>query len=91
MRFRLIAGADELRFREIDKEVQTEVAYRESGLARRTTARSAEGEWVVLETWHSEADADAAASHRRDQPIYARFQAMVDQASVGTDRYMTFD
>jgi hypothetical protein len=91
MRFRLGAGADDKGFREADRRVQTEVAYLEPGLVRRTTARSGGGEWIVLEIWHSEDDADAASAHRSGHPTYAEFLAWIDASTVRTDRYTTLD
>jgi len=90
-RFRLAADADEGRFREIDRQVQTDVAYRDAGLLRRTTARGTDGEWVVVETWNAAADADAAAPHRTHHPICTEFLAMVDRGTLRTDRYHTLD
>jgi quinol monooxygenase YgiN len=91
MRFRLAAGTGDERFRQADRTLQTELAYHEDGLLRRTTARSGAGEWVVIEVWESDAQADASAAHRAAHPLYAEFLLMIEPASVRTDRYLTLD
>jgi len=90
-RFRLIADSDAREFLAVDRRVQTELAYREVGLLRRTTARGDGGHWLVVETWRSEADADAAASHRAADPIAAQFLSYIDATTLRTERYDTLD
>ena len=54
MTFRLVEGADESAFLLVDKRLQTEFAYQQPGLVRRTTARGVDaqaGEWVVIDLW----------------------------------------
>ena len=49
--FRLVG--DEAAFAEADKGEQHALMLRNRGLIRRTTARGAEGEWLVLTLWES--------------------------------------
>ncbi|HEX2849503.1 MAG TPA: hypothetical protein VHN98_03085 [Acidimicrobiales bacterium] len=91
MTFRLAAGADEQAFREADARVQTEFAYSQRGLARRTTARGSSGEWIVIDLWYSEADADACDERWAADPVARSFMALVDPATVRTARYTTLD
>jgi hypothetical protein len=91
MRFRLLASADEASFLAADKSVQTEFAYRQPGLVRRTSARGAEGTWIVIDLWHSPADADACAARWDGDPTAARFMALVDGDSVRVERYTALD
>ena len=91
MRFRLRPGADEESFREADARLQTEFAYRQPGLARRTTARSENGEWIVIDLWRSAADAAACGARWDGDPVVAGFMALVDPDSVRTDRYLELD
>lgn len=91
MRFRLRPGADEQAFRDADARLQAEFAYRQPGLVRRTTARSAEGDWIVIDLWRSSADADACAARWAGDPVVASFMALVDAASVRTERYRELD
>jgi hypothetical protein len=58
--FRLIAGADEAAFVAADARFQTEVAYQQPGIARRTLAKGDDGEWLVVTHWWTVEHADAA-------------------------------
>jgi hypothetical protein len=89
--FRLRAGADEAAFIEADRQVQAEFAYGRPGLLRRTTARSDDGQWVVIDLWQSETEADAAAERWGDHPITQTFMALVEAGSVHTQRFATLD
>lgn len=91
MTFRLTEGADESAFLRADRLVQTEFAYQQPGLLRRTTARSAEGEWIVIDIWQSPADADACNQLWADDPVTQDFMSFVDRPSVKTVRYFELD
>jgi hypothetical protein len=91
MRFRLRPGTDEASFREADARLQTAFAYHQPGLARRTTARSDDGEWIVIDLWRSVADAEACAARWDGDPVVARFMTLVDPDSVRTERYLELD
>jgi hypothetical protein len=91
MRFRLAPGADEEAFTAADSRVQSDFAYRQPGLLRRTTARGPDGSWIVIDLWRSAADADAADARWGRDPATAAFMGFVDAASVGTERYDTLD
>lgn len=87
--FQLRAGTDESDFLDADRQVQTEFAYHQPGLIRRTTAHGGLGEWVVIDLWQSDADADACDERWATDPIAQRFMSFVDPASVQTRRYAT--
>jgi hypothetical protein len=89
--FRLAAGADEADFLRADARMQVEVCYRSAGLLRRTTARCADGEWLVLTLWRSQADADAAHEGVRGHAATGAFRACIDVESMRTARYDTLD
>lgn len=91
--FRIAPGADEADFRRADDAVQTELYSPAPGFVRRTTARSADGEWLVVTLWRSEADADGAVSAGSDpaHPAAVTFAGLVDRSSVVTRRYATLD
>lgn len=91
MTFRLAPAADEDAFRAADRLVQTDFAYRQPGLLRRTTARAADGSWIVIDLWQSPSDADAADARWADDPVTAAFLSFVDGDSVHTERYLTLD
>lgn len=84
--FRLAANADEAAFLDADRHVQTDFAYQQPGLLRRTTARG-DGSWIVVDLWRSVEDADACDVLWGHDPVTARFMSFVDAASVRTERY----
>ena len=89
--FRLVPGTDEDAFLCADQDFQTACLYLQRGLLRRTTARGAGDEWLVVTTWGSTRDADAAAVVCRDDPVAGRWAALVDPPSLTTRRYDTLD
>jgi hypothetical protein len=91
MSFRLPAGADEAAFRAADRRVQAEFASQQSGLARRTTARSDNGDWIVVDLWRSEQDSDACAARWGQDRVTAEFMAFLDPATIRNRRYAELD
>jgi hypothetical protein len=89
--FRLTPDADEAAFIAADHRFQTDFAYQQAGLRRRTTARSGDGTWIIINLWRSEREADAAEEKFGHDPIASRFLAFIDAASVRTDRYTQLD
>lgn len=91
--FRLAHGVDDDAFLTADRRVQTEFAYRQPGLLRRTAARSTvDGrEWIVIDLWATAADADACDARWATDPVAAEFMACVDAASVRAARFETLD
>jgi hypothetical protein len=89
--FRLAPHTDEAAFLHTDRRVQTEFAYHQPGLARRTTARGADGEWVVIDLWRSAEDADACDRRWGNDPVTKEFMGYLDPATVTTRRYATLD
>jgi hypothetical protein len=91
MRFRLVPDADTHAFLTADRRVQAEFAYRQPGMLRRTVARAADGEWIVIDLWRSGVDADRATRAWEDDPVPAEFMGFVERASVSVDRFETLD
>lgn len=91
LRFRLSRGTDEAAFLEADRGVQTEFAYHQPGMLRRTTAKGPEGTWVVVDLWRSAADADRCDALWGQDPVTDKFRALIDANSVTTERYETLD
>jgi hypothetical protein len=91
MSFRLAPGADEEAFLAADREVQSDFAYHQPGLLRRTTARGTDGAWIVIDLWRSDADADLTTARWGGDPVTARYMSFVDTATVSTARYDTLD
>ena len=87
MRFRLLPGGDEAAFLTADRRVQEEFGYQQPGLLRRTTARGADGGWIVIDLWRSAADADACDARWQQDPVAQGFMALVDRSSVTVERF----
>lgn len=94
MTFRLVDGADEAAFLAVDKRLQTEFAYQQPGLLRRTTARGVgdrAGEWVVIDLWARAEDADACAEGWDHDPLAQELMSHVDPATLEVRRYTDLD
>jgi len=89
--FQLAPGTAQSAFLEADQRVQTDFFYRQPGLARRTTARGGDGEWLVVVLWGSASDADAAARRAQGDSASAAFTALLDTSTVRTRRYTALD
>jgi hypothetical protein len=89
--FSLAEGADDEAFLACDKQVQTDFAYQQPGLLRRTTARGARGSWAVIDLWASAAAADACDSRWETDPLAREFMSFVDPATVRTARFFELD
>ena len=87
--FRLADGVDDAVFLEFDERVRTGFLYHQRGMARATTARGEDGEWIVVVLWASEDDADAALDAGTNDGAMQRFMELVD--GVERKRYTTFD
>lgn len=90
-RFRLLEGVDEAEFRAADARLQMEFAYQQPGLLRRTTARGADGEWVVVDLWRSPADADACAGRWDDDATVKGWTRLLAGGSLQSERYAELD
>lgn len=90
-RFRLRDDVDEARLVDADARLQADFAYQQPGLLRRTTARSGDGEWLVIELWRSDADADAALGRQQGDATVAAFEALVAPGTLASRRYVELD
>lgn len=89
--FSLAASADVDAMRAADARMQTDFAYQQPGLARRTTARDDDGRWCVLTLWASYEDAAAAESAAQNHDVAQAFWSLVDPDSVSVQRYRLLD
>jgi hypothetical protein len=89
MQFRLLADTAIDDFLAADRRLQTDFAYQQPGLLRRTTGRSDGGEWLVIDHWQTRADADACAERWEHDLVAQRFMNLVDRSSVRVQRYTT--
>lgn len=85
--FSLVEGADEAAFLAADRRVQTEFAYHQPGLLRRTTARGKNDSWAVIDIWASEEAADECNGRWETDGRAQEFMAFVDPATVRTARF----
>ena len=88
--FRLVDGADEAAFLAADRRVQTEFAYQQPGIIRRTTGRGgthAGDRWLVLTLWASEAHAETSAALGEESTTVRSLLSFVDADSVEVCRY----
>src|SRR3954471_20110545 len=91
--FRLAGDATEEDFLAADRQVQTQFAYQQPGLVRRTTARrDAEGGgWIVVTVWFDAEPADAAAGRAAADRTVSAFEGLVDARSRRRERFVTLD
>ena len=81
------SSADVDTVRVADAAMQTEFAYQQPGLARRTTARDDSGRWCVVTLWSSHNDAVAADTAAENHPVAQTFWSLADTNSVTVQRF----
>ncbi|MGH9306698.1 MAG: hypothetical protein ACRD0I_07440 [Acidimicrobiales bacterium] len=89
--FRLGVAMDETDFLALDRRVQTEFIPNHAGFLRRTTMRSASGEWAVVSLWRSEDDAVSSARLGADDGLFHQFMASMEPGTVDRRTYDTLD
>ena len=90
MTFKLRDGADEETFLAVDKRLQSDFAYQQTGLVRRTIARglgAQSDEWVVVDLWWAAEHADACAQRWETDTLAQEFMSFVDRDTVDVRRY----
>lgn len=78
---------DEAEFLAADARMQSDFAYQQPGLLRRTTARGSDRQWLVLTMWRDDASAEAADGRAREDDVARAFAAFAEPGSVRTKRY----
>jgi len=79
--FRLKAGTTVDEFVAINAAYQTEFAYQQPGLRRRTVAPGLDGEWLVLTVWDSKSDVHRAHEEAARSTVAHDFEAYVEPSS----------
>jgi hypothetical protein len=85
--FRPRPGTSEADLRAAEARVYEEFAIQQRGFIRRTTAVSADGEWLVVQLWGDLATCEAAEAAAGAHPATAALHALADPASLTTRRY----
>jgi hypothetical protein len=85
--FRLLADVDDETFLARDKAVQTEVFPNSPGYLRRTTAKAADGEWLVVVLWGTETDIDEFNARILTNDVQMEFDELIDRGSIQSKRY----
>lgn len=85
--FRLNDGADADEFLREDENVGTNYTPRQPGFVSRVSARNDNGDWVVIVHWTNLQDAEASMQLFPDDPVAARFNAMIDAKTFSMIRY----
>jgi hypothetical protein len=81
------AVGDEAALLAADARMQTDFAYQQSGLFRRTAGRADGAKWCVVTLWATVEDAERADAAARSDEVASAFWAMVDPGSVRVERY----
>lgn len=87
--FRLAPGVDAAAFLDADAKAQTGFFYAQPGLVRRTTARSEDGEWVVVSLWGSTEYAQAGTRAAENDSLVRELSSLV--TGVEVRRFETMD
>jgi hypothetical protein len=88
-RFRLRDGVDEDQFLEVDARLQREFTWKQSGLLSCTTARTTDGEWLVVHAWESH---EAALAPRgRGARVVDEWAELIDGATARIERFVPED
>ena len=78
--FTLVAGNDALAFRALDEQMQEWCYVNRPGLARRTTARSDNGSYVVITLFADAAQADSTYYKNSDAVVSAWSDAITESS-----------
>lgn len=87
IRLRLRDGIEEADFLCRNHRVETEYMARQPGFLSRETARSADGEWLVVVHWASKEAAEATIGAFFGAPQTQQFIAAVDTDTVSSGSY----
>ena len=79
--FRLRAGTTVEDFVAKNATYQTDFAYQQPGLRRRTVAPGLDGEWLVLTVWSSKSDVHRAQEEAAHSAVALDFEAYIEPSS----------
>lgn len=87
--FRLAKGVKVEDFTAIDARFQEEFAYQQKGFLRRTTARSDDGTWLIVNLWDSRESAEAPKNVEHCKDVLELMHACIDFSTHKVERYET--
>lgn len=87
IRFHLREGVADADFLELNRSVENDYMAQRPGFVARTTARSADGEYLVTVHWKTAEDAEATIAAFFGAPETQGFIGAVDVSSVQSGRY----
>lgn len=88
--FRLMEGISPDEFLAIDARFQEDFAYQQKGLLRRTTARSDDGTWLVVNLWDSQESADAPKDMAHCAQVVEEMHRYIDFSTHKVERFTDF-
>ena len=80
-------SAEAAQVRAADARLQTEFAYQQPGLRRRTTACGDDGRWCVVTLWDNADDALRAEQVAANDGVASAFWSLVDKDTVQVERF----
>lgn len=85
--FRPRPGTTDDALRAAEARVYEDFAVHQHGIIRRTTARSVDGEWLVVQLWYDLTSAEAAEQAAASHPATSALHALAEPGSLTTRRY----
>lgn len=89
--FKLQDGVSDADFAAVTATLERDFMQNLSGYRSRTTARTAEGEWLVIVEWASSEDADAGAAAFPGSEQGQAYLGKLDPATLAFSRYEVLD
>jgi hypothetical protein len=86
-RFRLKHDHDVDEFVDVNARYQTQFAYQQRGLHRRTVALGLLGEWVSISLWQSKKDVHRAEAEADRSALAAEFEQFLEPSSKRTEYF----
>jgi hypothetical protein len=84
-RFRLKGGVEDAAFVAVDQRLQHDFTYKQPGLIRCVTAKTTDGEWLVLHHWTSSEAADAPSG--RGAAVVDEWMELIDASTASMERF----
>ena len=88
--FKLVDGISTEEFLAIDARFQEDFAYQQKGFLRRTTARSDDGTWLVMNLWDSLESAEAPKNVDDCREVVEELHRCIDFSTHKVERYSDF-